>query len=78
MTEVELMTTTWVCSDGHSESVTEDLGDPADRQLVMRAEEDIFHGGCRRLLGDSDLSCWMRKRCGKKTKRSVETRTRYL
>jgi hypothetical protein len=54
----ETMTTTWTCQDGHEEHMTEDLGDLADREQVMRVEDDIYCGGCRRTANG--------ERCGKR------------
>jgi hypothetical protein len=33
-----MMRTTWTCAAGHTKSMVEDLGDPADRELVARED----------------------------------------
>jgi hypothetical protein len=35
------MKTIFTCTQGHTHSISEDLGDPADRQQVLRWEEGM-------------------------------------
>lgn len=68
--EYVIMTTTWTCPDGHVESMSEDLGDPADREQVMRVEDEIRCGGCRHKIDG--------KTCDKRVKRSRSESIRYV
>lgn len=65
-----IMTTTWTCQDGHVERMSEDLGDPADREQVRRVEREIYWNGCRAQIGSG---C-----CGKECKRETSERREYL
>ncbi len=69
------MRTTWTCTDGHVESMIEDLGDPADREQVMRVEDEIRCGGCRKVIDPNPPppnSGFRGLTCGKTAKRTRE------
>lgn len=75
------MTTTWTCPNGHVETMKEDLGDPADREQVMRVEEEIRFGGCRTVIDPNPppLGSGCRGlQCGQPAKRTSKTETRYI
>jgi hypothetical protein len=65
-----VMTTTWVCSAGHVERESEDLGDPADRERVMRSSDETRLGGCRVEVAGA--------RCGRRCFTARTERKEYL
>jgi hypothetical protein len=65
-----IMTTTWACSAGHVERESEDLGDPADRERVMRSNDEIRFGGCRVEVDGA--------RCGRRCLTARTERKEYL
>jgi hypothetical protein len=71
--ETTILTTTWTCLSGHVEQASEDLGDPADHELVMRRDAAIRASGCRYNVGVI-TAC----RCGEPCTRTTSERAERL